>query len=253
MRDPAGAAERARVYVRAAEYFEKALLLDPSCAFAAQGLAIGISEGTIGTGIPVVPGVPVEEHAVRSKNSRDALTILTKLKDAINSGSVYVNIGHCHFVREEWEKAIESVSPRLSVSHHPSNETDLGMGIVRNGVEAILWREGCPDTALPRAIVVPQSGQGQELLRLAICSPGCSSRTSQPVLAVTSTDSLPLFRLAPSSLTTLVSSSTLPSSNRLPPSSSSTSNLTVEPSHSSRSLSSTSRSPPSTSLPLLSF
>jgi RNA polymerase-associated protein CTR9 len=116
MRDPAGAAERTRVYVRAAEYFEKALLLDPSCAFAAQGLAIGIAEGTIGTGIPVVPGVPVEEHAVRSKNSRDALTILTKLKDAINSGSVYVNIGHCHFVREEWEKAIESVSCRLFLS-----------------------------------------------------------------------------------------------------------------------------------------
>lgn len=112
MRDPSKAAvhDRAQRYFRASEYFEKALKFDPLCAFAAQGLAICIAEGAIGTGLEVTTTQPaLSDSAAKARNARDALQILTKVKESLNDGSVYVNIGHCHFMREEWEKAIESV------------------------------------------------------------------------------------------------------------------------------------------------
>lgn len=93
-------------FLRAAEYFEKALQMYPQCAFAAQGLAIGIAENTIGTG---VEGTALAPAAVQQKNTRDALNILTKVKESVNDGSVYINIGHCHFLREEFDRAIENV------------------------------------------------------------------------------------------------------------------------------------------------
>ncbi|ORY91479.1 hypothetical protein BCR35DRAFT_323300 [Leucosporidium creatinivorum] len=92
-------------FTRAAEYFDKALQLYPQCAFAAQGLAIGIAENTIGTG---VEGTALAPAAAQQKNTRDALNILTKVKESVNDGSVYINIGHCHFLREEFERAIEN-------------------------------------------------------------------------------------------------------------------------------------------------
>ncbi|KAL8290248.1 hypothetical protein RQP46_003187 [Phenoliferia psychrophenolica] len=101
--------ERASKFHRSAEFYDKALKLDPHCAFAAQGLAISVAESTIGTGVDVTPSQPAMlEPAQRAKNSRDALTILLKVKESILDGSVYVNIGHCHFMRDEWERAIES-------------------------------------------------------------------------------------------------------------------------------------------------
>lgn len=102
--------QRTERYCQAAELFSKALKLDPHCVFAAQGLAISIAEGTIGSGVEAGASVPMTEQAVRAKNTRDALTILMKVKESVNNGSVYINIGHCHFMREEWERAIESVS-----------------------------------------------------------------------------------------------------------------------------------------------
>ncbi|KAK4704656.1 RNA polymerase-associated protein CTR9, partial [Phenoliferia sp. Uapishka_3] len=110
-KDPSKTAvnERAAKFLRSADYYNTALRLDPNCAFAAQGLAISIAEGTIGTGVEVMPTTPaLLEPAQRAKNSRDALTILLKVKESILDGSVYVNIGHCHFARDEWERAIES-------------------------------------------------------------------------------------------------------------------------------------------------
>ena len=102
--------DRATRFLRSAEYYDKALKLDPNCAFAAQGLAISVAEGSIGTGVDVTPTTPaLIEHAQKAKNARDALTILLKVKESILDGSVYVNIGHCHFNRDEWERAIESV------------------------------------------------------------------------------------------------------------------------------------------------
>ncbi|BGP07002.1 protein required for normal CLN1 and CLN2 G1 cyclin expression [Rhodotorula toruloides] len=115
-------AQRDRVakFTRAAEFYDKALQLQPQCAFAAQGLAIGIAEGTLGNGPteangaaanPAAPGQPAQpltEHQARLRNARDALGVLAKVKESVNEASVYVNIGHCHFARDEYDKAIEN-------------------------------------------------------------------------------------------------------------------------------------------------
>lgn len=114
-KDPSkpAAKERAIKFLRTAEFYEKALMLDPHCAFAAQGLAICVAEGTLGTGVKAETpggGSGLGEAGARARNSRDALTILMKVKESVRDGSVFINMGHCHFAREEWEKAIESVS-----------------------------------------------------------------------------------------------------------------------------------------------
>ncbi|GAA5985401.1 hypothetical protein JCM11641_000144 [Rhodosporidiobolus odoratus] len=117
------ARDRSAKFTRAAEFFDKALQLHPQCAFAAQGLAIALAEGALGNGPNEAaasngnapPGQagqtqqqPLTEHQARLKNARDALAILTKVKESVNEASVYVNIGHCHFARDEYEKAIEN-------------------------------------------------------------------------------------------------------------------------------------------------
>ncbi|GEM08555.1 pol II transcription elongation factor [Rhodotorula toruloides] len=115
-------AQRDRVakFTRAAEFYDKALQLQPQCAFAAQGLAIGIAEGTLGNGptesngtaasaaAPGQTAQPLTEQQARLRNARDALGILAKVKESVNEASVYVNIGHCHFARDEYDKAIEN-------------------------------------------------------------------------------------------------------------------------------------------------
>ncbi|EPQ57686.1 hypothetical protein GLOTRDRAFT_127515 [Gloeophyllum trabeum ATCC 11539] len=101
--------ERRQGFRRSAEFYEKALQLDPTCAFAAQGLAIVTAEDALGSlagGVP--PGSSSDEAQRRFKNARDALDIFAKVRESINDGSVYVNIGHCHYVRDEFDRAIES-------------------------------------------------------------------------------------------------------------------------------------------------
>ncbi|GAA5934231.1 hypothetical protein JCM10213_003737 [Rhodosporidiobolus nylandii] len=111
------ARDRTAKFTRAAEFFDKALQLNPQCAFAAQGLAIALAEGALGNGpadtaVVAGPGQqapqPLTETQARLRNARDALVILTKVKESVNESSVYVNIGHCHFARDEYEKAIEN-------------------------------------------------------------------------------------------------------------------------------------------------
>lgn len=103
--------DRATRYLRAAELFEKALILDPSCTMAAQGIAICLAEGSLGSGAPNSFATGSMDMAGRLKNLRDALTIFTKVRESAHNGSVYVNMGHCHAAREEWDKAIENVRP----------------------------------------------------------------------------------------------------------------------------------------------
>jgi RNA polymerase-associated protein CTR9 len=115
--------DRTQKFTRSAEFFEKALQLSPQCAFAAQGLAIALAEGALGNGpadTAIVSGTggqapqALTEQQARLRNARDALGVLMKVKESINDASVYVNIGHCHFARDEYEKAIENV--RISSS-----------------------------------------------------------------------------------------------------------------------------------------
>lgn len=97
------ARDKANKNVQSAEFYSRALRYDANCAFAAQGLAIALAEGSLISS-------SVTDQAIKLKASRDALSILAKVRDTINDASVYVNIGHLHSAREEWDKAIESVS-----------------------------------------------------------------------------------------------------------------------------------------------
>ncbi|THU95501.1 RNA polymerase II-associated protein [Dendrothele bispora CBS 962.96] len=103
-----GMEERKRNFTRSAEFYEKALQLDPQCAFAAQGLAIITAEDALGTlsGQPPAPGP--DEAAKRMKYLREALDIFIRVRESISDGSVYLNMGHCYYSRDEFERAIES-------------------------------------------------------------------------------------------------------------------------------------------------
>ncbi|GAA5893159.1 uncharacterized protein JCM6883_007583 [Sporobolomyces salmoneus] len=110
--------QRQSKYTRSAEFFDKALQLDPMCAVAAQGLAIALAEGNLGNatdpssvaanGANSSTASAMQDVQARQRNARDALLILTKVKESINDASVYVNIGHCHFARDEYERAAEN-------------------------------------------------------------------------------------------------------------------------------------------------
>ncbi|PCH35997.1 RNA polymerase II-associated protein [Wolfiporia cocos MD-104 SS10] len=103
-----GITERRRGFQRSAEFYDKALQLDPMCAIAAQGLAIVTAEDALGTlGGTLGPPAP-DEAQRRIKNARDALDIFAKVRESLNDGSVYVNMGHCYYARDEFDRAIES-------------------------------------------------------------------------------------------------------------------------------------------------
>ena len=111
---PSAAGARRENFLKAANIYAKALTIDPSCAMAAQGLAILVAEDSLGTW---APGQTVDDAQVKNKgvrNAREALDILAKVRETFQDGSVYINMGHCHFVREEYDKAIENVSVFLS-------------------------------------------------------------------------------------------------------------------------------------------
>lgn len=97
------AKKRNAKFIQSVEYYERALRHDSQCAFAAQGLAIALAEGAMG------PFGSNMTDALRLKNLRDALSILNKVRETVNDGSVYVNIGHCHASRDEWDRAVEAV------------------------------------------------------------------------------------------------------------------------------------------------
>ncbi|CAH7670136.1 pol II transcription elongation factor [Phakopsora pachyrhizi] len=112
---PEAAFDRASKFFRSTEFFEKALQLDPQCAFAAHGLAIALAEHALGPGGPAAYNAnPIssasESSVLRVKNLRDSITILNKVREALNDGSVYVNLGHCHYLRDEFERSIENYS-----------------------------------------------------------------------------------------------------------------------------------------------
>lgn len=112
---PEASLDRASKFFRSAEFFEKALQLDPQCAFAAQGLAIALAEHVISPSHVNAPnpngsGFAADASAIRAKNIRDSITILSKVRESFNDGSVYVNLGHCHYLREEFDRAIENYS-----------------------------------------------------------------------------------------------------------------------------------------------
>jgi RNA polymerase-associated protein CTR9 len=100
------AAEKTKMINRALSSFSTVLEKDPASAMAAQGIAIIVAEDIL----------KLNESQSRM-NAMEALGILNKVKETMNDGSVYINMGHCHYTRDELEKAIECVSfvrPALS-------------------------------------------------------------------------------------------------------------------------------------------
>lgn len=73
-------------YSKAAELFEKALLVDKFNAFAAQGVGIIFAE---------------------TKQSDKALHIFSKIRETLNDVSIYVNMGDCLVDLRQYSKAIE--------------------------------------------------------------------------------------------------------------------------------------------------
>ncbi|KAG0144668.1 hypothetical protein CROQUDRAFT_47010 [Cronartium quercuum f. sp. fusiforme G11] len=120
---PEASMERTNRFFRAAEFFEKAIQLDPHCAFAAQGLAIALAEHVIGAtnSSSGGQGTTSDGNAIRAKNIRDAITIFTKVKEASNDGSVYVNLGHCYYLRDEFDRSIENYNTASKRFYHNKN------------------------------------------------------------------------------------------------------------------------------------
>jgi len=81
-------AKRSATYVKAVEFFDKALLLDPKCAYAAMGIAIAIAE--------------------EKRDLKAALSIFIKVRDTVKDHIVFVNLGHIFSDLGQFTKAIES-------------------------------------------------------------------------------------------------------------------------------------------------
>lgn len=117
---PIGVADRRKHYLRAAEFYERALQFDPKCAMAAQGLAIITAEDALSS--LKAPAVGSSDEAMRRvQGAGEALDIFSKVRECTNDSSVYINMGHCYFVRDEFDRAIESVSKRYLYHHKLSS------------------------------------------------------------------------------------------------------------------------------------
>ena len=108
---PEAIKDRKRGFQRSADFYEKALQLDPCCAFAAQGLAIVTAEDALGSLTSSTPSA--DEVQKRMNNAREALDIFAKVRESFSDGSVYLNMGHCYYSRDEFDRAIESVSASI--------------------------------------------------------------------------------------------------------------------------------------------
>lgn len=106
---PKGIDERKKGFQRAADFYQKALSKDATLAFAAQGLAIIIAEDALGNLGGAIGPIGHDEGMKRLQNAREALDVFAKVRESLNDGSVYVNMGHCYYARDEFDRAIESV------------------------------------------------------------------------------------------------------------------------------------------------
>ncbi|KAI0688182.1 RNA polymerase II-associated protein [Cytidiella melzeri] len=122
---PKGIDDRRSGFRRSAEFYEKALQLDPMCAVAAQGLAIATAEDAVGTLGGSLGPIAHDENAKRIKNARDALDVFAKVRESIDDGSVYANMGHCYYLSDEYDRAIESYETASRKFYHHQNVSVL--------------------------------------------------------------------------------------------------------------------------------
>ncbi|PWN41907.1 hypothetical protein IE81DRAFT_303014 [Ceraceosorus guamensis] len=94
---------RNRSMARSIDLLDKALALDPKCAFAAQALAILSAEGILHE----LAGV--QENDERRRESADtAIALLGRVKDVREDPSVLVCLGHALMLREDFEGALRA-------------------------------------------------------------------------------------------------------------------------------------------------
>ncbi|KAI6100508.1 hypothetical protein F5141DRAFT_1218501 [Pisolithus sp. B1] len=119
--NPKALEEHKRDFQCAVETYQKALQFDPLCTVAAQGLTIATAEDTLGAFSSVTVASIAEETQLQIKNASDTLDVFAKIRESLNDGCVYVNIGHCYYTRDEFDRAIESyetASTRYYDSHN---------------------------------------------------------------------------------------------------------------------------------------
>ncbi|KAG9593181.1 TPR-like protein, partial [Aureobasidium melanogenum] len=100
--------KRTKTYIRAIEFFDKALQLDPRNAYAAQGIAIALIED--------------------KKDYGTAIQIFTKVRETLKDASVFINMGHAFVEVKQFARAIESYEAALAKdrTHDPSILACLG-------------------------------------------------------------------------------------------------------------------------------
>lgn len=86
--------KRRKTYEKAAEFFDKALQLDPKNAYAAQGIAIALIED--------------------KKDFGSAVQIFSKVKETMKDASVFINLGHAFCDMKQFGRAIEHYEIALS-------------------------------------------------------------------------------------------------------------------------------------------
>jgi RNA polymerase-associated protein CTR9 len=86
--------KRSNMYIKAVEFFDKALQLDPKNAYAAQGIAIALVED--------------------KRDYKTALSIFIKVRETVKDPSVFVNLGHIFAELRQYTKAIEHYEAALT-------------------------------------------------------------------------------------------------------------------------------------------
>ncbi|KZT55746.1 hypothetical protein CALCODRAFT_484513 [Calocera cornea HHB12733] len=74
-----------------------------------MGLAIVIAKHALG-GLAGAPVPGAEEARERERNTAEALSVCGRVRESINNGSVFQNMGHCYYMLEQFQKAIESMT-----------------------------------------------------------------------------------------------------------------------------------------------
>lgn len=106
---------RSKTYMRAVEFFDKVLSLDPKNAFAAQGMGIAM----------------VEEK----KETSAAIQIFSKVRESIKDASVHINLGHVFCELKQFSRSIENYELALQKSRDadPHIMTCLGRAWLMRG------------------------------------------------------------------------------------------------------------------------
>ncbi|GAB7362133.1 hypothetical protein MBLNU230_g2159t1 [Neophaeotheca triangularis] len=96
---------RSKTYMRAVEFFDKVLTLDPKNAYAAQGMGIALLE--------------------EKKDTNSAIQIFSKIRESVKDASVHINLGHVFSDVKQFSRSIEHYDLALAKAKGPPNPLTL--------------------------------------------------------------------------------------------------------------------------------